>query len=94
MVTFLLTEYLAGRVALVTGSTGGIGEGVARCLAQRGANIVLNGFGDDRMIQNLLKSFKRSRLHSYKIYLILVLSAVIHVFPWGKIIPLHVLMFI
>ncbi|WP_454825194.1 3-hydroxybutyrate dehydrogenase [Paraburkholderia xenovorans] len=37
---------LAGRTALVTGSTSGIGLGIATALAQAGANIVLNGFGD------------------------------------------------
>ena len=37
---------LAGKTALVTGSTSGIGLGLATALAQRGANIVLNGFGD------------------------------------------------
>jgi 3-hydroxybutyrate dehydrogenase len=36
---------LEGKVALVTGSTSGIGLGVARALAQSGAQIVLNGFG-------------------------------------------------
>jgi 3-hydroxybutyrate dehydrogenase len=36
---------LDGRVALVTGSTSGIGLGVARALAGAGAQIVLNGFG-------------------------------------------------
>jgi 3-hydroxybutyrate dehydrogenase len=34
-----------GRVALVTGSTSGIGLGIARALARQGAAIVLNGFG-------------------------------------------------
>ena len=37
---------LAGRVAIVTGSTSGIGLGVARALAAAGADIVINGFGD------------------------------------------------
>jgi 3-hydroxybutyrate dehydrogenase len=37
---------LKGKTALVTGSTSGIGLGVALCLARQGANIVLNGFGD------------------------------------------------
>jgi NAD(P)-dependent dehydrogenase (short-subunit alcohol dehydrogenase family) len=36
---------LDGRVALVTGSTSGIGLGIARALAAQGAAIVLNGFG-------------------------------------------------
>ncbi|MBA5777095.1 3-hydroxybutyrate dehydrogenase [Stappia sp. F7233] len=36
---------LAGRAAIVTGSTSGIGLGIARVLASRGAAIVLNGFG-------------------------------------------------
>jgi len=37
---------LKGKTALVTGSTSGIGLGIAQCLARQGANIVLNGFGD------------------------------------------------
>ncbi|PPE66413.1 3-hydroxybutyrate dehydrogenase [Caldimonas caldifontis] len=37
---------LKGKTALVTGSTSGIGLGVALALARQGANVVLNGFGD------------------------------------------------
>ena len=37
---------LKGKTALVTGSTSGIGLGIAKSLAAQGANIVMNGFGD------------------------------------------------
>ncbi|EJM23737.1 3-hydroxybutyrate dehydrogenase [Pseudomonas sp. GM21] len=37
---------LSGKTALVTGSTSGIGLGIALSLAKAGANVVLNGFGD------------------------------------------------
>jgi 3-hydroxybutyrate dehydrogenase len=42
---------LKGKSALVTGSTSGIGEAIARALAQAGANVMLNGFGDKTAIE-------------------------------------------
>ncbi len=37
---------IQGKIALVTGSTSGIGLGVAQALAREGAHLMLNGFGD------------------------------------------------
>jgi 3-hydroxybutyrate dehydrogenase len=42
---------LNGKVALVTGSTSGIGLAVARAYARDGANVVINGFGDKDAIE-------------------------------------------
>jgi 3-hydroxybutyrate dehydrogenase len=50
-----------GKTALVTGSTSGIGLGIARTLAAQGANIVLNGFGErgaiDRLVTELVERY-------------------------------------
>jgi 3-hydroxybutyrate dehydrogenase len=47
---------LQGRVAVITGSTSGIGLGIAETLASQGADIMLNGFGDTAQINTLMQS--------------------------------------
>ena len=42
---------LSGQVAIVTGSTSGIGQALAEHLAQGGATVILNGFGDSTQIE-------------------------------------------
>jgi 3-hydroxybutyrate dehydrogenase len=49
---------LKGRTALVTGSTSGIGLGIARTFGAEGANIVLNGFGEMKEIEALRRSLE------------------------------------
>ncbi len=44
---------LAGKTAIITGSTSGIGLGIARALAADGASVMLNGFGDAGAIEVL-----------------------------------------
>jgi len=44
---------LKGKTALVTGSTSGIGLGIAKALAAQRANVILNGFGDAKEIEAL-----------------------------------------
>ena len=57
---------LKGKTALVTGSTSGIGLGIAQALAREGANIVINGFGAPDAIsrvENELKGHKVRTLY-------------------------------
>ena len=44
---------MKGKTALVTGSTSGIGLGIAEALAKQGANIIVNGFGERSEIERL-----------------------------------------
>jgi 3-hydroxybutyrate dehydrogenase len=46
-----LARPLAGKVAIVTGSTSGIGLGIARAFAHAGADVVINGLGETREIE-------------------------------------------
>src|SRR3974377_836892 len=59
---------LQGKSALVTGSTSGIGLGIARALAAQGANITINGFGEKDAIEKervgIESDFKVKALYS------------------------------
>ncbi|HTL59190.1 MAG TPA: 3-hydroxybutyrate dehydrogenase [Candidatus Limnocylindrales bacterium] len=47
---------MKGKAAIITGSTSGIGLGIAQALAAQGSDILLNGFGDATQIGNLQKT--------------------------------------
>lgn len=51
---------LKGKTALITGSTSGIGQGMARALAAAGCNIMINGFGDAAKIEQDRASLEKS----------------------------------
>jgi len=55
-----MARQLAGKTALITGSTSGIGRGIAELFAREGANVVLNGFGDAKEIEALRGSLEKS----------------------------------
>ena len=51
-----MTPLLKNRSAIVTGSTSGIGLGIARMLARNGANVMLNGLGEAAAIEQIRHS--------------------------------------
>jgi 3-hydroxybutyrate dehydrogenase len=52
-------RFLAGKSAIVTGSTSGIGLAIARALAKEGANIMINGFGNQDSIETERASIEK-----------------------------------
>jgi 3-hydroxybutyrate dehydrogenase len=58
---------LQGKTAIVTGSTSGIGLGIAEAFAKEGANVVLNGFGDTMQIEET-RSNLASRTNATVLY--------------------------
>jgi 3-hydroxybutyrate dehydrogenase len=50
---------LKGKTAVVTGSTSGIGLGMAKALAAEGCNIALNGFGDAKEIETMRQALQK-----------------------------------
>ncbi len=53
-------KHLAGKAALVTGSTSGIGKAIAEFFVRSGANVMLNGFGDAVQIEKLRSSLQQA----------------------------------
>ncbi|MCI0737338.1 MAG: 3-hydroxybutyrate dehydrogenase [Beijerinckiaceae bacterium] len=51
---------LCGKVAIITGSTSGIGLGIAQALASEGADVMINGFGDAAGIGRIRKDIEQS----------------------------------
>jgi len=47
---------LKGRTAVVTGSTSGIGHAIATAMAAAGANVVVNGLGDEKEIEKAVRA--------------------------------------
>ena len=50
---------LKGKIAIVTGSTSGIGLGIAKAFAAEGVNLVINGFGDTARIEEIRSGLEK-----------------------------------
>lgn len=60
-----MDRQLAGRSAVVTGSSSGIGRSIAESFAREGANVMLNGFGDAAEIEALRSGMEKQ--HGVKV---------------------------
>lgn len=61
----MLPAWVRGKNALVTGSTSGIGLGIVHALAEAGANVMLNGFGDKAEIEKSRKEIENKGVNAY-----------------------------
>jgi 3-hydroxybutyrate dehydrogenase len=52
-----MMSFLSGKIALVTGSTSGIGLAIAKALAQQGVHVMMNGFGEKEAALAEVKAF-------------------------------------
>jgi 3-hydroxybutyrate dehydrogenase len=50
---------MKGKLALITGSTSGIGLGIAKSLAAQGASLVVHGFGNEQQIETSCRDMEK-----------------------------------
>src|SRR5688572_5960120 len=59
---------LSGKVAVVTGSTSGIGLGVARAFASAGAHVIINGLAQQREVDFVCSELEKANPASRVVY--------------------------